>query len=576
MIPQTRPTLKLFCAAAALMIGGAPALRAQPLPVAFPAPEVRERQADATLVATYPLDGPAPSGERVSSGVFYANLTSGPGGSFINGGAAGTGAAAITRLIADDISMTGGGIVATCRFAVANAGPAQVTARMRLRFYQADGPGGAPGTIITALNFNPISIAPGASVFQFGFTPVITLPQNFWAGITFDAGGAGAPTATIAQLNQLGMARFAPPTSGTSTQNVFQTTAAGSFAGSNPSGSILGGVGSLGWEFDAPTGACCYLGQPCNVTYEIECLAGGGAYRGDNTVCAAACNVVDPFLQPPPIGSYFVLDQITPMDFQSNTLQARQSQQFQPPPLADPQNIAYVDEFTITKVTVIQRVDAVVLASGGGELPPPNGFLWSLWPTQSAAVADSTFQGNTVYNQGYTVQGPFRGGGEYDLYFNVGANPYNWAGVAVKVDPTIAYRSDERTSSAGLVLNPGTYTFAITLRGTSAWGHGSVIDSNHQDPRFPPNNAAHVNPSGAIIPGLIQQTGTPAAYRIVGRGCIGDFNGDGAVTTQDLTIMLSVFGATVSPGRGPDINGDAVVNLNDLVIFLPRFGQPCQ
>ncbi len=57
--------------------------------------------------------------------------------------------------------------------------------------------------------------------------------------------------------------------------------------------------------------------------------------------------------------------------------------------------------------------------------------------------------------------------------------------------------------------------------------------------------------------------------------CPGDFNGDGQVNTQDLTLFLIKFGQNVGAGVLQDMNGDGVVNTQDLTLFLIRFGRVC-
>lgn len=61
-----------------------------------------------------------------------------------------------------------------------------------------------------------------------------------------------------------------------------------------------------------------------------------------------------------------------------------------------------------------------------------------------------------------------------------------------------------------------------------------------------------------------------------GPPCIGDTNGDGQVTLQDLSNLLSNFGtaagATVADG---DTDNDADVDLQDLSNLLSNFGTTC-
>ncbi len=69
----------------------------------------------------------------------------------------------------------------------------------------------------------------------------------------------------------------------------------------------------------------------------------------------------------------------------------------------------------------------------------------------------------------------------------------------------------------------------------------------------------------------------PASFTtaVVPGDCTGDSDGDGAVTLNDLNIVLFSFGAVVTPGTSGDIDGDGTVTLNDLNIVLFNFGNVC-
>ena len=189
----------------------------------------------------------------------YDNTTTFAGSGYVNGGATAT--SAITTLVADDINFAAGSAglgVRSFTFSVANFDTATFTARPRVRFYAADGTGGAPGTFIAGFSFNPISFAPGVgpvNTADFGAaTPAFTIPTNLkiWAGITFDNVGA---TATAANLNNLGQGLYNPPTVGTSADQFFQTSASGSFLVNNPAGSVFnapfaGTTANFGWTFN--------------------------------------------------------------------------------------------------------------------------------------------------------------------------------------------------------------------------------------------------------------------------------------------------------------------------------------
>jgi PEP-CTERM motif-containing protein len=178
----------------------------------------------------------------------------------INGGA--TDASPITFLVADDINFaTGQGTGAQPNqivFGVFNSDPtATINARPRLRFWNADGAGGGPGTLITGFSFSPITFAANAPSF-FSFNPNATagtmvLPSDhIWAGITFDNVGA---TATTAQLNELGVTIVNPVTVGTSADQLWTSATPGSQLVSNPAGTInvspYGGapLANEGWRF---------------------------------------------------------------------------------------------------------------------------------------------------------------------------------------------------------------------------------------------------------------------------------------------------------------------------------------
>ena len=188
--------------------------------------------------------------------ISYSDITTYTGSGFVNDGA--TVAAPITRLVADDINAPAGGGLSVTQFtfSVQNFDPtATFSARPRVRFYDNDGAGGGPGTLLTGFSFNPISFAPGISLFFTNLTAgqlVLPADGSFWVGMTFDNVGG---TATVAQLNELGEGLFDPPTVGSSGDRDFVTTAAGSFLASNPAGTIrtspFGAApnANYGWEF---------------------------------------------------------------------------------------------------------------------------------------------------------------------------------------------------------------------------------------------------------------------------------------------------------------------------------------
>jgi hypothetical protein len=195
----------------------------------------------------------------------YSNVTNFLGSGFAAGGSAVQSGNTITRLIADDLTpnpIYGGLDVVSFSFGVVNFNATAVSFRPRVRFWFADGAGGLPGTYYNlpaavGFTFNPVVMNGGtatvftgnvgAGAFQMPGVP-------FWAGITFDNNG-GATGATAAQLDNIGVALFDPPTAGSSADQLFATTAAGSFfAPNSPAGATLNfsgnPVANAGWAFN--------------------------------------------------------------------------------------------------------------------------------------------------------------------------------------------------------------------------------------------------------------------------------------------------------------------------------------
>ncbi len=57
-------------------------------------------------------------------------------------------------------------------------------------------------------------------------------------------------------------------------------------------------------------------------------------------------------------------------------------------------------------------------------------------------------------------------------------------------------------------------------------------------------------------------------------GCLGDFNGDGSVSSADFNLLLGDMGCTGNCAC--DLNDDYTVNSADLIFFLTLFGNTCQ
>ena len=206
----------------------------------------------ATQIWSGAIGTKANTGLGLQENASYSNVTNFSGSAFSNGGATTT----ITNLVADDLlTVSPNQVIEGITFSVSNLDTVAFTARARVRFY-ADSGTGVPGNLLGGLSFNPISFNPGTvGLFTYDVgTALFSVPADgkVWAGITFDNVGA---TATTANLNNLGQGIFNPPTSGSSTDLAFRTTANGSFFASAPAGATFnfGGtpVANFGWKFTA-------------------------------------------------------------------------------------------------------------------------------------------------------------------------------------------------------------------------------------------------------------------------------------------------------------------------------------
>jgi len=169
----------------------------------------------------------------------YDNTSSFMSAAYAPGGTTSVSGVLTTNILLDDLNMTSAGQLGAIKFAIANLNTAAVTARMRLRFFQMDGAGGAPGTALGGVSFAATSISSGVTMYSADLTANnIVLPaSNLWVGFFFDNSGASGTTA--AQLNNLGMGLFGPPTVGTSADKMFVSSAPSSFLSNNPGGSVF-------------------------------------------------------------------------------------------------------------------------------------------------------------------------------------------------------------------------------------------------------------------------------------------------------------------------------------------------
>ena len=195
----------------------------------------------------------------------YSNITTFGGSAYGQGTATG----GITRLVADDVTITtnpGVSNVTGIKFSVYNGNAVNKDVRARVRIYSADGaslgaglPNG-PGTAIAGYSFTITTFAPGVAVLSgtlgTGFAVPAGATSTIWMGLTFDNVGTTLGT-TDAELSNFGQGFFTPVDLGSSTDLLFETTAAGSFLSNNPAGAALTFAGvpvaNVGWELIVTT-----------------------------------------------------------------------------------------------------------------------------------------------------------------------------------------------------------------------------------------------------------------------------------------------------------------------------------
>lgn len=126
-------------------------------------------------------------------------------------------------------------------------------------------------------------------------------------------------------------------------------------------------------------------------------------------------------------------------------------------------------------------------------------------------------------------------------------------------------------TSAGAAMSVGD-TFVLETQGTNSgvWLIGSYVDPASGSPLYP--EPLFLN-NGAFPPGWRHGFQT---FVLTGPPCVGDLDGDGFVSLQDLAFLLAHFGtpsgATYDDG---DLDGDGDVELQDLAILLANFGVQC-
>ncbi|HXU46370.1 MAG TPA: hypothetical protein VN783_12660 [Thermoanaerobaculia bacterium] len=201
----------------------------------------------------------------------YSNVTTFTGQAFTQGAASG----GISRLAMDDLTFTTNPTVSnvtTIRFAVANLNATSQSVRARVRFWNANGPAlgaglpngpgtyYAPGGTPVGFSFNPFTFGAGVTTLTgtlgAGFPVPAGATTTLWAGITYD--NVGTTTgATDTELSNFGQGLFNPVDKGSSTNTLWETTAAGSFFPTdNPAGAAFttgATTANVGWEWVVTT-----------------------------------------------------------------------------------------------------------------------------------------------------------------------------------------------------------------------------------------------------------------------------------------------------------------------------------
>jgi hypothetical protein len=229
-----------------------------------------------TALRHYELGVPSGGHTRSNPNAIYSNVDNFTGNAFANGGTENQAGNLITRMVMDDTTFAAGHAneqITRTTFAVSNGSTVPVSVRVRIRFWNNDAAGGNPGSYYS----NPAAV--GFTFNAFTFSPGVTLLTGLlaagsfnapasggtiWSGMTFD-NNIGATGATQAQMDLMGVGLFNPPTVGSSTDTMFETTAAGSFFTiANPAGAQFnfGGapVANVGWEFVPAPGSMALLG----------------------------------------------------------------------------------------------------------------------------------------------------------------------------------------------------------------------------------------------------------------------------------------------------------------------------
>jgi hypothetical protein len=158
-------------------------------------------------------------GQAGAGTIVYQNTTNSLGGGFVFNGSTPVGSNLVANVDVNELTLQSGSAgmqITSLTLLAANFNTSAVQARPTMYIWAADGPGGAPGTLLGDF------VLPTETFSSFQTTIGLTIPNNtvivpasgqIWAGIGFDNNNGATPI-TAAQLNDLGAVSYHPATVG--------------------------------------------------------------------------------------------------------------------------------------------------------------------------------------------------------------------------------------------------------------------------------------------------------------------------------------------------------------------------
>lgn len=129
-----------------------------------------------------------------------------------------------------------------------------------------------------------------------------------------------------------------------------------------------------------------------------------------------------------------------------------------------------------------------------------------------------------------------------------------------------------------MLEDPGEYFIAVSgfdsdpVSGAAGPIFNQAVREEVSRPDGPGGNAPIQDWNGPVATGSYTIKLTGVAFV---PPCPGDINGDGAVDSADLSIIIGRFGDLVPPLTQGDLNGDGKVDSADLSIVIGAFGDRC-